>query len=88
MSDTITISRSEYDELINIKNSLPGIIEDARANADKERLKRLYIIDTPEKRRERSKRYYEAHKDVIKARRLKKKETAGCEKSQDPPITS
>ncbi len=84
--ETINVSKAEWEELRKLKEELPTIINQIRSESTKDRFKQLQATDTPEKVRERAKKYYQLHKDEIKAKRLEKKNASltAVEKTPGP----
>ena len=77
-SETIVVSRAEYDALLKLKEEheklkedLPALIAQAKLDRDRENLEKLHDRDreNPEQHRERSKRLYNLKKDEILAKR-------------------
>jgi hypothetical protein len=74
--EMILVSKAELDRLRKLESELPSLVEEVRKETTQDRFKQLAAMDTPEKIRERAKKYYHLHKEEIKARRREKKEAS------------
>lgn len=82
-AEMVLVSKAELEELRKIKEQLPTVIEQAKSEERKDALVRLHQRDkeNPEISRERSKKYYQLHKEEVKARRLEKRNAAASSKN-------
>lgn len=91
-SDTITVSRAEWERLRRLEAELPAMLEKAQEEGGMNRLKILnqQRKENPEEHRRKSKERYELKKDQILAKRREayrlKKEAAKT--SQTPGVSS
>ncbi len=90
--EMILVPKAEYEELKQLKENLPRMLEAAKEEGGMDRLKKLHQKEKedPEKYREIAKNRYAANKEKIKARRREayraKKEAEG--KTVRPGVSS
>lgn len=91
--ELVLISRKELDELLELKKTLPELLqrerEEALKKTEKVRLTTLHKKDKedPTQHRLRAKRLYEKKKDVLAERRREKKLQCAAEQANDELIT-
>jgi hypothetical protein len=71
VTDLVTVSRAELEELRKLKADLPAIIAQSKLDRDKENLARLTQMhkDNPERHRENAKKRYQFKKEEILAKK-------------------
>jgi hypothetical protein len=69
--ETILVSKTEWEELVQLRNDLPTLLEKARKEAMNERLTQLHSKEreNPEKRRQYAKQHYKSNREEILAKR-------------------
>lgn len=75
-TNDVTISVNRLRELEALEAKLQEEVEKRARELNNEKLTALRAKDTPENRRERSKRYYEKNKDEIARRKREARATA------------
>ncbi len=92
-TDTITVSRMEWERLKQLEADLPALLDAARKQERSDALARLHQRDkeNPEAHRLRSKRRYELKGDAIKAQRReayrRKKEAMATRQTEESTVS-
>ncbi len=65
--ESILVSKTEWEELVQLRNDLPALLEKARKDAMNERLTQLHAKEreNPEKRRQYAKQHYKSNREKI-----------------------